>query len=66
VTIQEIGTALVIVGFCAWMFAWVGLVAYGLVWLPRDRFGAVISLSAASIILASGLAVMAQTPGVSQ
>jgi hypothetical protein len=63
VTIQEIGVTLVIVGFCAWTIAWVGLISYGLVWLPRDRRGATISLGAGSVILASGLTILTQAPG---
>jgi hypothetical protein len=65
-TTQEIGMTLVVVGFIAWMIAWVGLASYGLVWLPRDRGGATVSILAAVLILASGLAVLAQTPGALQ
>ncbi len=62
-TVQEIGVALVIVGFCAWLIAWVGLASYGLVWLPRDLRGASVSIAASVIIFLGGLVALTQTPG---
>ena len=60
----ELGVTLVIVGFCAWVVAWVGLASYGLIWLHRDLRGAAVSLAASAAILIAGLTALTQAPGV--
>lgn len=60
---HEVGALLVILGFCGWVVAWVGLAAYGLIWVHRDRRGASISLFAATAIFTGGALALAQIPG---
>jgi uncharacterized membrane protein (DUF4010 family) len=61
-SVQEIGVALVVGGFVAWVTAWAGLTAYGLAWLPRDRFGGCVSLLAALLVFVAGMLALTQTP----
>lgn len=60
---HELGTALVILGFCGWVVAWVGLATYGLVWVHRDHRGASISLFTSTAIFTGGALALAQIPG---